>query len=166
MKARGFTVIELVVVLGILTILLGIATLNFSDWQKKSLVERYAKELYTDLQDARSNAAYTKFRRGVQLSAKSVAFRRYSSDSDTAGTLLTTKQLPIALNWTTWVDPASNRIDFNIRGVMTDPTVKVICFQTPVDAAYDAIIITPVLTTLGKVTDRGNACGQNNVTQK
>jgi type II secretion system protein H len=166
MKANGFTLIELLVVITILGILLGIATLNFSDWQKKTLVERYAKELYTDLQDARSNAVYTKFRRGVEFSTKSVAFKRYADDSDAVGVVLSTKQLPLEIRWSTWTDPAANRIDFNIRGVMTESTVKVICFQTPVDASYDAIIITPALTSLGKVTDRGNACGQNNVTQK
>jgi prepilin-type N-terminal cleavage/methylation domain-containing protein len=163
MKSNGFTIIELVVVISVIAILLTIATINFSSWQKKNLVERYTKELYSDVQDARSAAIYTKHRRRIELAANLVTFRSYSSDGDAAGTILSTKQLPVAINWSNW---GSNWFEFNTRAVMTDPTIKVICFQTTEDASYDALIITPVLSSMGKVTNRGNACGQTNVTQK
>jgi hypothetical protein len=44
--------------------------------------------------------------------------------------------------------------------------IKVICFTTTEDAAYDALIITPALTSMGKVTNRGSLCAETNVTQK
>jgi prepilin-type N-terminal cleavage/methylation domain-containing protein len=166
MRQRGFTIVELVVVIAIISTLLTIATINFNSWQRKNMVERYTKELYTDVQGARASAVYTKFRRGVVLADNSVTFVRYANDSDNVGTVLSIKQLPVAIDWSNRATPASERIDFNTRGVMTDPTVKVICFQTGEDASYDALIITPVLTSMGKVTNRGNACAQNNVTQK
>ena len=167
MNSKGFTLVELIIVIGLIAILLSIATLNFNSWQRKNLVERYVKELYTDVQEARSSAVYTKFPQGIDLAANQVTFRRYASDADLVGVVLYTKQLPVTIDWSNW---GTNRIVFNTRGVTTDTAaataIKVICFQTTEEASYDALIITPVLTNMGKVTNRGNACGQANVTQK
>lgn len=166
MERRGYTLIELLVVMTIMAVLLGLATINFNNWQNKNMVERHVKELYSDIQEARMNAAYTKMRQGVEFSAQQVTFKRFSSDYDMVGKVVSTKQVPMTLNRTNWSSPAANRIDFNTSGIMSDPVIKVICFSTTVDAAYDALIITPALTNMGKVTNRGAKCGQNNVTQK
>jgi prepilin-type N-terminal cleavage/methylation domain-containing protein len=165
MKSKGFTIVELLVVVGLISVLLTIGVLNFNSWQRKNIVEKNVKELYSDVQEARTAALYTKFRRRIDLAAKQVTFNSYSSDADVPAAVIT-KQLPLTISWSSWASPASNQIEFNTRGVMTDSSIKVICFQTTDDVAYDALIITPVLTNMGKVTIRGNACGQDNVTQK
>lgn len=167
MRNKGFSIIELVVVIGVISVLLSIATLNFNAWQRKSLVERFTKELYSDVQNARMQAAFTKRPQGVVLGAQQVTFMSYSSAGDVAGTQVSRKKLPLSFTINgTWT-PA-NRIDFDTRGMMSNPVpiAKVICFTTTEDAAYDALIITPALTSMGKVTNRGNVCAQTNVTQK
>lgn len=165
MNKRGFSLIELIVVISLISILLAIATLDFGSWQRKSLVERYTKELYSDVQDARMRAAFTKVRQGVEFGNKQVVFRRYSSEGDVAGSIVTTKNLPVAFTLNgTWT-PVS-RIEFDTRGIMSDPIIKVVCITTNEDAAYDALIITPALTSMGKVTNRGSVCARTNVTQK
>lgn len=165
MNQRGFSVVELVVVVGIIGILLTITSLNFSSWLRKSQVERYVKELYVDIQDARTKAAFTKLRQGVVFASPQVQFRRFSSATDVGGTEVSTKTLPIAFTTNTWTTPTSDRIDFQTNGVMVDVVApaKVICFTTTVDAAYDAIIVTSVLTSMGKQKNRGAACARTNV---
>ena len=168
MNRHGFTIVELLIVIGLAALLMSLATLDFGSWQRKSGVERYTKELYGDLQDARMKAAFTKVRQGVQFNAQQVVFLSYSSENDVGGTTVTTKNLPISFTTSTtneaWT-PA-NRINFDTRGIMIDPVIKVVCFTTTENASYDALIITPALTSMGKVTDRGSACARTNVTQK
>ena len=165
MNKHGFTIIELIIVIGLAALLMSLATLDFGSWQRKSGVERYTKELYSDLQDARMKAAFTKVRQGVQFNAQQVVFLRYSSENDAGGTTVTTKNLPISITTNGGWTPA-NRINFDTRGIMSDPVIKVVCFTTTENASYDALIITPALTSMGKVTDRGSACARTNVTQK
>jgi len=164
MNRRGFTLVELMVVIGLIGILLTLATHDFSTWQRKSQVERYTKELYSEVQDARMRAAFTKVRQSVEFGAQQVVFRKYTTNEpDTAGSIISTKKLPLSFTLNGgWANP----IFFDTRGIMSDPIVKVICMTTGVDAAYDALIITPALTNMGKVTNRGGACDQTNVTQK
>lgn len=166
MNRRGFSLIELITVMALISIMLTIATINFNSWQRKSTVERYAKEIFSDVQDARLTAAFTKVRQGVVFSPQQIVFRRFTSDGDVSGTIITTKQLPVSITTNVWALPTASRIDFGTRGLMSDPLIKVICITTTEEAAYDALIITPALTSMGKVTDRGSACARTNVTQK
>ncbi len=166
MNRRGFSLIELVVVIALIAIILTIVALEFSTMQRKARVERYVKEIYSDLQDARSKAAFTKVRQGVDFASDHVTFLRFASETDTVGTVVSTKMLPITLTTSIWTQPSNIRILFDTRGNMVDPLIKVVCVQTTDDVGYDSLIITPALTSMGKRTDRGVACGQNNVTQK
>lgn len=166
MNSRGFSLIELVAVIGIIAVMLALATLSFSTWQRKAQVEREVKEMYADIQNARSQAAFTKQRQAVVFGTQTLTFRRYSSSNDAVGTTVSVKNLVFPFTRTNWIQPAPDTVLFDTRGIMADPIIKVICITTDVDAAYDALIITPTITTMGKVTNRGTACGQNNVTQK
>jgi type IV fimbrial biogenesis protein FimT len=166
MCRRGFSVIELVVVIGIISILLSVATLDFGAWQRRALVERYTKELYADVQNARMRAVFTKLPQRVEFSAQQVKFRSFSSSSDVVGTVTATKKLPVAVTTNFSAAPQSNQVIFDTRGIDNDVVIKVICFATTEDAAYDAVIITPALTSMGKRTDRGSNCARTNVTQK
>lgn len=165
MNKHGFTIVELVVVIGIISILLTIAMLDFARWQRKTQVERYTKELYSDLQSARMRAAFTKRRQSVVLGVQQAVFWSYSSEADAIGTVVSTNNYPIDFttngSWAT-----ANTIEFDTRGVMRDPIVKVICAVTDVDAAYDALIVSQAMTSFGKVSNRENACARTNVTQK
>lgn len=166
MDKRGYSLVELIVVVGLIATLLALAMLDFSTWQRKAQVEREVKEMYADVQNARSQATFTKQRQAVVFGAQSLTFRRFSSSNDAAGTTVSVKNLSLPFTRTNWTLPASDTVLFDTRGVMSDPIIKVICITTDVDAAYDALIITPAITMMGKVTNRGTACGQTNVTQK
>jgi prepilin-type N-terminal cleavage/methylation domain-containing protein len=53
MKNNGFSIIELVVVVGIIGLLLSIVSINFGQWQLKSNIERQANEMYMEIAEAR-----------------------------------------------------------------------------------------------------------------
>lgn len=167
MNARGFSIIELVVVLVLVSVLLAIAALDFGSWQRKSNVERQVKELFADIQIARMSAAFTKSRQGVEVTtARQVTFISFSSASDATGTVRSRKNLTVDLTTSTWTQPTARRIDFNTDGVMSDPAIKVLCIPAAENTSYDALIITPVLTSMGKMINQGAGCAQTNVTQK
>jgi len=167
MNRRGFSLVEMITVIALITILLSVGTLDFAAWQRKSQVERYTKELYSDVQDARMRAAFTKVSQGIEFNAQQVVFRKYTSEWDVGGEVVSKKNLPLSFTRNTADSPApSSRIVFDTRGITSNPNIQVICFTTTVDAAYDAVIITPALTSMGKVINRGIACAKTNVTQK
>lgn len=166
MNNKGFTIIELIVVIAVMGILMAIVAINFSDWQQKALVERQIKEMYSDIQDARMKAAFTKQRQSIDFGAHGLSFRRYSSLNDISGTAVSTKTLPLSISRSAWITPADGRIEFDTKGVCTDANIKVICINNTVNSAYDALVITQTLINLGKVTPLGASCAENNVIQK
>jgi len=174
LKSQGYSLIELIVVLGIVATLLATVALNFESWQKKNMVERYTKELYADIQNARMQAAFKKKRQRVEFPAaltgiRTITFKSYSGEGDAVGAVVATKQLPVPLSRNSgWSNPSAYQVEFDVHGVMNDsacPT-KVLCFFSESNATYDAVIISPILTNMGKIIDQGVACGPTNVTQK
>lgn len=91
--SRGFALTELIVVILLISIVLGIATLNFSEWQKKYNIEAQVKEMLVDLNSVRQMAIQTKQEHRVILNPTTVSFRRYSSEFDATGTPVFNKKL-------------------------------------------------------------------------
>lgn len=159
MNDRGFSLIELLVVIAIAGILMAIATLDFGQWSRKAHIEKTVQELYADFQDMRQEAAFQKVPRALVFSgAQQITFDRNG--------VSTVKNLSVSYGRSVWTQPASDRIEFNTQGVMSDPLIKVICFNATVDAAYDALIIAPAFTSMAKMVNRGGACASTNVVQK
>ena len=172
MRNRGFSIVELVVVMGIIAILLSIGSINFRRWTVKNNIERQTKEMYMAITEARQSALNTRQAQTVTFSPTSLVFRRYSSDADLeagAGVVFKTKRLPFTITRSAWADPSDNPnitdsdILFSTRGIMNQPTPKSICIYSNVEPAFDALVIVQSRVATGKIKSQGGACATANI---
>lgn len=161
MRERGFTLVELVVVLAIVGTLLAIGSLQFSSMQRKSDVEAQVRKIYSTLTDVRMEALYTKTPRSVTLNGNQL--RIYASN-DTSVAPISAVQLsfPMATN----ASPA--KVDFNAQGMMLSTDCS-ICVEPGSTAenpgAMDSVVVSTVRTYMGK-RQTGGACAPASITQK
>ena len=87
----GFSLIELIVVIGIIATLLTITTISFNSWQVRHRVEAQVRGMVADFNEVRIRALTTKQRHSIALYANSYVFRSYSSEQEnlfTGGTTI------------------------------------------------------------------------------
>jgi prepilin-type N-terminal cleavage/methylation domain-containing protein len=160
MRQNGFSLVELVVVIAILAILLSIATLQFNQYTKKSVIEGQVRTMYTDLMTVRSQALFEKRDRTVTVTATS--FSVYSSSLATGTPVLqrTLKCRVISNNSMPYT------VTFNSRGVIDGVDNASICAE-PSDnpAAIDSLVLYTTRIQMGK-RDAGADCSAANIKRK
>lgn len=151
----GFALTELVVVIGIIAILLSISWVLFSDYSRKSQIEKQTRMLYSDLMEARSNAMFEKKIMTLQFTSNS-----YTVLAD--GIVTKTEQLKYPLTLSN-----SLSVVYDTRGVLQNAAVdgKTICANTQVMANVDSIIVSMTMIKIGKLKE-GASCAANNVIEK
>jgi prepilin-type N-terminal cleavage/methylation domain-containing protein len=164
MNRKGFSLVELVVIVSIMSILLGLATIGFHRWTLQRGIEREVKALHADLLFFRQQAMVRGMRHRVQFPTANLAvFRRYSSEADLAGTEVRRRTMSYNLSRSSWTNPSSSEIEFNSRGMMPDPTAKTLCFYSDASPTVDALYLTTTKNNIAKIKDQGNACGKANI---
>jgi len=164
-KESGFSLVELMVVIGITAILLSIGTLNFSSWQRKSQIERQAREMLADFNSARSESIFRKKRHSIVLNstATGYVFKRYSSENEnrtTGGSVLFTKTSSYQYAKEAGASAADQIFQFDILGFNATPADLDTIRINPVDsgAAFDCLVISASRTNIGKM--EGGSCVQ------
>lgn len=153
MDRNGFSLIELLITIALITIMLSIATFQFSAFSKKSGVESQTRKLYGDLMELRSQAMFEKRSRGVKLSALSYSI--YSSEVMTVNPIqVTTLKTPIN----------TEEIVFDTRGMLQSAATS-ICVSETNSAAVDSIAVSMTRIKLGKLK-AGEACLSENIISK
>ena len=167
MATRGFSLVELLVVITLIGMLLALAVLNFSKLQQQALLEKQTKELYSDLVEIRQAAMHTKMEHDVHFASGSrLVFRRYSSEADVSGNILMRKDLHFPLTRSPWTTPTSDRIRFNSYGLMTDIVQKSICADSTVGPSVDSVVLIQSRISMGKMKvpiSKGGTCGGSNI---
>lgn len=163
---KAFSLIELIIIIGIMSVLGGLATISFNQWIRKANIEKYTKEIFADIQDMRTKATFTKRVHEIEINTTNIVFRRYSTLNDTNGIVLTTKQVPYTLEKSSWSNPTALRIRFETNGIMTEQIAKTICIPNTAGSPYDTVIVTPGLTLLGVKINSGGTCEEANVRTK
>lgn len=156
---RGFSLVELIIVIAIFGIAASIATLNFNQMTRKAQIEKQTKELFSDINNARLQSVYMKKRHRIVFQPNSYVFKEYSSlnEIDSAATkVLFSKN--VSNQMTTKSGDSINPIDFDIRGYTYN--YNTIMFN-PINsgAAFDCIVISDARTNMGQMGS-GNVCNQ------
>jgi len=153
MNRRGFSLMELIIVIALISTMLAIATINFNSWQVKYNIEAQVKEMLSDLVDVRSMAIASKKEHRVFLTPTSYSFRRYSSEADpktsSGGVQVLNKTLKYQIAWPSSV-PAMNPIVIDDRGYTTNlGTISVGVGLG--DPAYNCIVVHTARVNMGKL---------------
>lgn len=163
MCRKGFSLVELIVTVGIISILLGLATMSFNHWTQKHNIEKEVKQMYADIMFMRQQAMVTGMTHDIRfLNSKNISFRRYSSEADIVGIQVSHAGLPYPV-----LVSNTNPIEFNQRGLMVDPFDKIVCVFSDADPSIDSLVITQSRISMGKIINQGSkdaaACKKSNI---
>jgi len=156
MNKRGFTLVELLIVITIIGILTGIAAYEFNKEQRKSAIEAEVREMYTEMVNARLQSFYTKQRHSVTISGTDFKVVNMASGATVATRTLS---YPVALN------TAGTQLTFDTSG-LTFGTFSSVCVEPAGNpGVIDSIIISAAKINMGKRSS-GGSCGTGTIVQK
>ncbi|WP_085812170.1 prepilin-type N-terminal cleavage/methylation domain-containing protein [Geoanaerobacter pelophilus] len=117
MRSRGFSLIELLMIIGILSILYAIGTLSFNAYQKRYRAEAQTRFLFSEIQKARVDAICQ--RRWTRVKVYRDRFELYSSQQDNTSGVQPIQSYPLRLP-VVWVpkDKYPYVIEFEPWGVL------------------------------------------------
>jgi prepilin-type N-terminal cleavage/methylation domain-containing protein len=161
-ESTGFSIVELVITIAIISILLSIATLSFNSWQVKSNVEAQAKQMVADISELRVSAMTRKQRHTVTLNTSSYKFKSYSSDDEpkcTGGTDL--PGMPRNVSYKLKRDAATyytgtcsavggDTFEIDQRGMLVGSTGTVFIDYAGGSASLDCLTLSLVRVNVGK----------------
>lgn len=151
-QQTGFTLIELVVVIFLITTLMAVAGLNFNSWRTKYKVEAQVKEMAADINELRLMAMTSKQKHSITLNANSYVFRSYSSDDEpiTSGTILTggTHHVSYGLKSDATTTYNNSRFELDQLGLMAGSTATIYLDRSDV-AFLNCITLQTARTNIG-----------------
>jgi prepilin-type N-terminal cleavage/methylation domain-containing protein len=165
MNSRGFTLVELMIVIAMAGILMAVATLNFNSMLRKSQIDKQTREIVSDLVSLRIDAMQKKRRSAAFLGPKQIKFKSYSSAAEnilTGGTDLSTKPLSYSINMligATLTTPVvtADYVDYDTRGFATFKTginsITIVALPVQYGGGDNCILVNPTLTNIGRMVD-------------
>jgi prepilin-type N-terminal cleavage/methylation domain-containing protein len=151
----GFTLVELMIVLGLAAVILSMVTMSFSRLNEKYTVESNTKNIYSILMRARNDAATTNTSHLVVLSANQVQTGLDANSDNVMDAINNTKRYQRYTINCAGIACAGNTVAFDARGLTNNlQTLSITGFAagTP---AMDCIVIAATRINIGKMTGPG-----------
>jgi prepilin-type N-terminal cleavage/methylation domain-containing protein len=165
---RGFTIIELLVVVIISMILMAIAALSFKDWVTRYNVEAEIKQMYAEIQSARLRAMEKKRAHFVVFDAPARTITVVDDSSPAPygnGTIETTDTVvkTVALtNSVTFSAGFPATLSFDAKGIANVGTATgAMCVASRVSPDFDCLTIGQSRINMGKLTAQGGCIVAN-----
>lgn len=158
MGRKGFSMVEMLIVIAIAAILLALGTLSFQSMQTNSATEKQVRTMYADLMAAKSQAMFQKTTRFIRVTASGYSI--YATADITAAPLTTT-----AFRFPVTFGPSNdaNLLFYDEKGIANLQaadllaTPEVICIEPNDPKLLTSIIISPTRIQMGK-RNQGGAC--------
>jgi prepilin-type N-terminal cleavage/methylation domain-containing protein len=152
MNRKGFSLVELVVIIAIIGTLLSIVALNFHYYQVKYNTEKLVREMEADFENLRLTAIHQKQDQGAAIQANGFIFKSYSSadEPDAAGRQVSTKTLPYQIS-----TDGGGIIRFDTRGFANISSQRVWVITPGTNAGCDTLIVSRAKTNIGKRQNDG-----------
>jgi prepilin-type N-terminal cleavage/methylation domain-containing protein len=165
MRERGYSLVEIIVVVGVLSILLAIATPLFGNMMRRARTEDQTRTIYSELQRAQANALYQ--RRTTRVRLYRDRFEIYSSQSDSQKGVapIQTRALsyPVTCNGT-GDDVSGHPLDFDQKGLATRCSI---CLEGgDGSGSVDSVVISATRISIGKKGKVEDACTSENITKR
>ncbi len=159
-KRNGFTMIEILVVIAVISTLLAISAMSFSWYMRKTNMENQTRTLMNDLLKARSDATFLQRDRRVKLTT--TTFSVYSSVIDTVRPV-STKQLvyPIVFSG----GGSVLNIDFDGEGFLGsvgNGNASICIDPSGNSASVDSVVVYSTRILAGKRQDGGDCTRDSN----
>jgi prepilin-type N-terminal cleavage/methylation domain-containing protein len=156
MRNSGFSMIEMLTVIALISVLAALSTLGFNNWTVKQNVERQTKELVADINDLRLRAIHSKKRHVMILLPGSYTFKKYSSEAEAVpSTVVYSKPLKYNIKLIDGSSVAGKEIMMDERG-FTNDWMTLWVDSTNDNAAFNCAKIAAGRTNIGK--KKGSDC--------
>ena len=156
MQARGYSLVEIIVVTGMISVLIAIAALKFPEYARRYRTEAQTRMIYDGLLQARLNALY--LRRENRVKFYPGRFEVYSSvsdgDSGAAPVSIQVLLYPIVIN--------GNNVNVDFDEIGKAVNLHSICIAgSDPTGAVDSVVISLLKVSVGKRNPGGNCIGSD-----